>query len=303
MEGLTAGLFVETMAHARLVDCWITPFIRISNALPRRSRLRAKILPFLNTGMPTVVQLMGTHAEMIAQCAALCVDIGAAAIDLNCACPSKAVVSSRSGGALLRDPQWIHDALRGIRQACPDVGLGVKLRSGFTDPAELQEILPAVVAAGPDFAVLHFRTVAEMYNPVPGRLKRLATARQLTKGIHLFASGDIFTVDDALSVWRDTGVDGVTVARGLLRNPWLIRDIAGVCRCGDAPVRDDCDRLAFIGELAERAHRRGALKTGWILEIARTAFGDGKLFRRLVAHAATPAQLADDVRQMLSVRT
>ncbi len=299
MEGLTGGLMLQALTQAQLVDCWIRPFIRVSNAVPGRRCLAAKLQPFLQTRLPLVVQLMGTHTELIAETARTCTELGADAIDLNCACPSKMVVASHAGGALLLQPQWIHDTLRAIRHACPSSGLAVKLRSGFANPQEMPDILAAVAAANPDFVILHFRTVREMYDHTPGRIERFAHARQLLPHINLLGSGDIFRVEDALALWHEARLDGVAVARGLLRNPWLIRDIAAVLNGGPAPARSDRDTLNFIVNLAEAAQRQGLVKLGVILEIARTARLDPAIFQQL-SRSKRPAELATRARRLLA---
>ncbi len=298
MEGVTTGSWVAAMSRQRLVDAWITPFIRVSNAVPRRCRLESRLAEFVATGLPLVVQLMGTHAELIAETAARCATLGAVAVDLNCACPSKMVVASRCGGALLRQPAWIAETLLALRRACPKIGIGVKLRSGFADSEELREILPAVQAGAPDFVVLHYRTVAEMYAPVGGRSRRLALARQLVPDLVLLASGDLDSPAAALSTWRETGVDGLTVARGLLRNPWLLGDLAAACRGEPPAARPLAATLLFIAELAATAAASSGGKGGFILEIARHALADQPQAFKALAARRSCAELAVEARQL-----
>ena len=70
MEGVTEGSFVALFTAMKLVDCWYTPFIRISSGVPRPSRLKARLEPFLASGLPLIVQLLGTNIELLAQAAA-----------------------------------------------------------------------------------------------------------------------------------------------------------------------------------------------------------------------------------------
>jgi tRNA-dihydrouridine synthase len=39
----------------------------------------------------------------------------------------------------------------------------------------------------------------------------------------ILGSGDLFTPHDCLEMLRQTGIDGVTVARGAIGNPWIFR--------------------------------------------------------------------------------
>jgi len=284
MEGITAGSFCTVMGRRGLVRCWITPFIRISTGTPRRARLKERIAELTATGRPVVAQLMGTDAAKISAAAERLCDLGVAGIDLNCGCPSPTVVGHGAGGARLRNPQWIHDTLAQLRRSCPSCGVSVKLRAGFADPREMNDILPAVRAAAPDFVVVHFRTVAELYAEVSDGWDRLARARELLPDVKLIGSGDLFSAADALALHRRAGVDGVAPARGVLRNPWLLRDIEAACRGEAIPPHPPRAKIEFLAELASDAEIRGVQRTGFVLNLAANMFGENHpLFRRLTA--------------------
>ena len=127
-----------------------------------------------------------------------------------------------------------------MRKAAPGGGIGVKLRTGFSSPDELPRMLEKVREAEPDWIVVHYRTSRELFRSVPDGLERLKTARGLLPKTFLFGSGDIFSCDQALEMVRQTGVDGITPARGLMHNPWLIRDIELVCRGRIAAGKESC---------------------------------------------------------------
>ena len=197
---------------------------------------------------------MGIHADLIAATAARCCKLGVAGVDLNCGCPSKTVVGSGAGGAKLRDPQWLNECLTKMRAACPGRGVSVKIRSGFADPAETAEIVPAVVQAGVDFAIMHFRTVQESYGKVADGYQRIARAKNLAGDTPILASGDLFTVADAAKAWEVSGCDGVAPARGLLSNPFIIADIMHTCRTGERLVRGPQEVLKVL-EMEARINR------------------------------------------------
>jgi tRNA-dihydrouridine synthase C len=302
LEGLTEGVFLDVYSRLGLVPCWITPFIRVSNALPGSHRLRRRLEPYFLTGLPVVVQLMGTHADLIAETGQRCCELGAVGIDLNCGCPSKTVVRSGAGGAKLREPQWIHDCLVGLRRACVGKGVSIKLRTGCADPAEIKDIMPAVVQAAPDFTIVHFRTVGEQYDPVENGYERIGHAKSLAGSVPILASGDLFSVRDAAEAWRISRCDGVAPARGLLRNPFIIADIRETCRTGHAPVRTPAEVLHVLAFEAEGAVTRGITRTGFLLEAARQAFGvDSPVFRRLTA-ARHPSDFAETTRLIVAGR-
>jgi tRNA-dihydrouridine synthase C len=282
MEGVTTGAFCAVLSRAGYVRCWVTPFLRLTTGVPRPARLREHFEPYLAAGLPFVAQVMGVNIELLCGAAARLAELGAVGIDLNCACPSRTVVANGAGGARLRHPEWIATALRALRLAVPGCGVSIKLRSGLECPAEMTDVLPAVAAAAPDFVTLHFRTVDENYDPVPGGWRRLARARALLPGILLVGCGDVLTAADALRLHTETGVDGVATARGLLRNPRLLLDIEDAC-AGRVPVLlGRCQRLAALHAMAFAAWECGRTRPGFVLEVARTMLGEqDPLFREL----------------------
>lgn len=286
MEGITAGSFCQLMMRRHLVPAWITPFIRVSTGVPRLARLKERLAAFQAPSpaatappLPVIAQLMGDNIPLLCATAQRLAEVGVAGIDLNCACPSPMVVRHGSGGARLGDPVWIRDALIALRQACPKTGISVKLRAGLHSAAELPAILAAVGDAGPDWACLHFRTVPELYHDVPNGWERLAQARDwLPSPVRLFAAGDIFSAEDAKRLYRQTGVDGITPARGLLRNPWLLADIQAACTSSSFPKHTIDEKLDFLFEFkglwpSDRLLRNPALCPGPILELAKNLLG------------------------------
>ena len=274
MEGVSEGSFVQLLSAGKLVRAWFTPFIRISNGVPRLSKLRPHVQPYLDTGLPVIAQIMGTRTELLAEAAARLHSLGVICVDLNCGCPSQTVLSSHSGGWHLREPQWIRDTLRAMRDTCGTRAISVKIRCGFDSPEEMPAIAEAINDAHPDLVTCHFRTVCEMYHPIPDGLARLAQMRQMLPDIPLFGSGDLFTVEDALQMREIAGVDGVAPARGLMTNPTLLRLIESACG-GEpfAPFLDDEERLDFLrrlGELSGRSPRH----QGFVLKLAKYMFGE-----------------------------
>ncbi|MBR0457951.1 MAG: tRNA-dihydrouridine synthase family protein [Victivallales bacterium] len=283
MEGVTEGSFVQVLGAAHLIRCWFTPFIRISNGVPRRSRLRPHIQPYLDTGVPVIAQIMGTRTELLAEAAARLHELGATCVDLNCACPSPEVLSSRSGGFLLQNPQWIHDTIAAMKRACGPRAVSVKIRVGFASPDELPAITEAIRNARPDLVTCHFRTVREMYSPVSNGLARLSRLRELLPDLPLFGSGDLFTIQDALQMHQICHVDGIAPARGLMRNPALLREIEAAI--GGEPFQaslDESAKLAFLHEIG-RVSGKSPTHQGFVLRLAKAMFGpDSPQFHALL---------------------
>lgn len=261
MEGVTAGAWLKILTRHRWADAWWTPFLRISTGVPRRSRLSAWLEPYLATGLPVIAQIMGEDTARLAETARRLHELGAAAVDLNCACPSPVVVRNHAGGERLRHPEWIAMTLQAMKCAVGTAPVGVKLRMGYESSAEFASgIAPAVCSAHPDFVTVHFRTVLERYDRVPGGLARLSAAREMLQGIPLIGSGDLFTPQDAIAMREKCGVDGVAPARGMLANPRLLVDIRQVMRGETPPPFTSQEKAALLGEFVAHAPRHFQLQ-------------------------------------------
>ena len=226
MEGLMHPVFCLAASRLKLLDVWMTPFLRISNAVPRYGKICQFLEPFTDSGLPVILQLMGTCPDLLAETAGLYQQFNLAGINLNFACPSRQVVRSNAGGWMLQRPELMLKMVGIIKSACPELSLSVKLRSGFADWREMNNFIPELAQSGNlDFIAVHFRTVEEAYLPVEGGRERMTRAVQLAGNIPVIASGDIFSVDDALKMVCDSGSAGIMAARGLLKDPFLIRRI------------------------------------------------------------------------------
>ncbi|MBO7741295.1 MAG: tRNA-dihydrouridine synthase family protein [Victivallales bacterium] len=268
MDGVTDGNWVQVLSRRRWIQAWWTPFLRISTGVPRSARFLSFMQPFLESGLPVIAQLMGEDTERLAAAAARFAEAGAAAVDLNCACPSKTVVSNHAGGWRLTQPRWIRDTIIAMKAAAPGIPISVKLRMGFAHSSEfLREIAPAIRDAAPDFVTLHFRTVAEGYAPVTDGLRRLAEARRALEGIVFVGSGDLFSVNDIRTMFRECAVDGVAPARGMLVNPRLLAEAAAAEQGSPLPEMNMDEKRKLLEEFSHNA------PPGFILQMAGNLFG------------------------------
>ena len=260
--------FFRAAVALKLIDSWMPPFIGIpKDAPPKRAALRKRFKFFLESGIPFTVQMLGHDPDSMGEACRTLSELGIVSVNVNCACPSRTVVSSGSGAALLRRPELMKHILQTIRASVPELCLSVKLRSGFYSPEELPEILAAVREGGAHWVIHHFRTAAENYAEIPQNeaLKRLRTVRQLLPQGVFFANGDIHSAGDAEFYRRECLCDGVAVGRGILRNPYLLRTIL----TGEIPSADL--RAEFLKQLTGGITNRR--RDHFQLECVKMAYG------------------------------
>ncbi len=259
MEGVQTPAFVRAATALRLLDFWITPFYSVSpEAVPSKQVLKRRFAPYFETGLPFAVQLIGHAPVELAECAVHLEEIGVKAVNLNLACPSKTVLGHGNGGALLKNPDAVRAIVSEVRKALSaHISFSVKLRAGFSSDADLPDLIAAVEDA--ELVIFHYRTVSEMYHPIANGLTRLGKAVESAK-VPVIGNGDIQSADDASRMVRETGCDGVALARFFLKNPGILNAI----RNGGTPS-SQTSRRAMLAEM-----RNCKSELGPLLEFART---------------------------------
>ena len=198
-------------------------------------RKRGRFLGVADDEHPVAGQIMGNTAENLVAAACRIVEAGFDVVDLNMGCPVRKVVGRRRGGWLLSDQSVAIGMIRQVRDAVPDsVPVTVKLRRGTDDSSESRDrffaILDGAMDAGIAGVTVHGRTVEQKYIG-PSDWNFLAEVKRYTGNrIVVFGSGDLFTASDVVRMIAETGVDGVTVARGAIGYPWIFRECAALLR-------------------------------------------------------------------------
>jgi len=174
---------------------------------------------------PVGGQLMGAEPEQFGPAAERMVAAGFDVIDINFGCPVKKVLGRCRGGFHLGQPRVALEIIDRVRTAVPDdIPVTVKMRRGIDDTAESEdqffEIFDGAYDRGAVAITVHGRTVVQRYNG-PSRWDFLKRLKQHAGSRVLLGSGDLFTAQSCLDMIDYTGVDGVTVARGAIGNPWV----------------------------------------------------------------------------------
>ncbi len=246
MQDVTDLPFMRLISGYGNPDVYFTEYFRV---LPD-SRLDRNILASIDenpTGRPVIAQMIGNDIAALVRTARELQEHPVAAIDLNLGCPVPVVYRKCAGGGLLRDPARI-DRILGALRAAIEIPFTVKTRIGFDDSALFDEqLLPIFARHSLDLLTIHARTVKEMYRSAP-RYDFIARAVAALP-CPVFANGNIYSADKADEVLALTGARGLMIGRGVIRNPWLFRQIREQRR--GAPVFRPTGRevLAYIHAL------------------------------------------------------
>ncbi len=181
---------------------------------------------------PVGGQLMGANPDDFGPAAQRLVASGFDVIDINFGCPVKKVLGRCRGGFLLGQVETALEIVSQVRNAVPpQVPVTVKMRRGLDDSPESRErffaILDGAFERGVAAITVHGRTVKQRYIG-PSNWDFLREVKQHAGSHTVLGSGDLFTPQACLDMLRHTGVDGVTVARGAIGNPWIFSQVRAI---------------------------------------------------------------------------
>lgn len=188
---------------------------------------------------PVGGQLMGSDPDDFGPAAAAMANAGYDAIDINFGCPVRKVLGRCRGGYLLSQPAI---ALEIIKRVVDAVGkthpVTVKMRRGTNDTPKAERdffsILDGALSAGVSAITLHGRTVGQRYIG-PSNWPFLAKIKKHVGNHVILGSGDLFSAEACLRMMSETGVDGVTIARGCIGNPWIFQECLALLRGEQLP--------------------------------------------------------------------
>ncbi len=245
MQDVTTLEFMRVIARYGGPDVYWTEYFRVHGD----SRPEKWILDSITknpTGRPVVAQLIGNDIPALVRTAKLLQKYPVAAIDLNLGCPAPIVYRKCAGGGLLREPLKI-DAILGALRDAVTVPFTVKTRIGFESAAEFDMLLPLFAKHPIDLLTIHARTVVQMYRPGVRYDLIARAARELRCPV--LANGNVYGAAQAVTLFAETGVRGLMIGRGAIRNPWLFDQIRAELRGEKIRLPAGRELLAYIHEL------------------------------------------------------
>jgi tRNA-dihydrouridine synthase B len=193
---------------------------------------------------PLAVQLAGCEPDMMAEAARLCVGGGAAIIDMNFGCPVKRIVHRFAGSALMKDEVLSAQIMQATVKAA-GVPVTIKMRLGW-DEGTINAPRMAKIAedAGVQMITVHGRTRSQMFNG-QANWEAVRAVKDSVK-IPVIVNGDIVCPKTAEQALKQSGADGVMIARGAYGKPWLLRQVMDYLKNGSMTPSPAIDEIRDI---------------------------------------------------------
>jgi nifR3 family TIM-barrel protein len=153
-------------------------------------------------------------------------------IDINMGCPvPKVAVRAQAGSALLKNPEKIYEIVKAVVESV-SVPVTVKIRSGWDEKhINAVEVAKVCERAGAKAIAIHARTRAQGYSG-KADWNIIKAVKEAVK-IPVIGNGDVTTPELAKEMLDTTGCDAVMIGRGVLGNPWLIKECVNYLETGD----------------------------------------------------------------------
>ncbi len=239
MEGVVDAEMRAVLTAIGGYDRCVTEFVRVTEqTIPDHVFFRYS--PELNnggmtaTGVPVFLQLLGGNAKWMAVNAARVAQLQPPGIDLNFGCPSKTVNKREGGSVLLKEPERVGEIVSAVRDAVdPAIPVTAKIRLGFSNSDDLEEITERVLQAGANELCIHARTKEDGYKPPAHwhQVSRVSAQTQLAQ-VPLIINGDIACVDSAEQAIKRSNAQHIMLGRGALRMPDLAMLIKSKSKAG-----------------------------------------------------------------------
>lgn len=189
------------------------------------SKKTKEMLYFEECERPIAQQIFGSDKDTFVEAAKMVYDIMKPdIIDINMGCPvPKVAIKSQAGAALLKSPEKIREIVSEVVKAVP-VPVTVKIRSGWdSNSINAVEVAKICEEAGASAITVHGRTRSQGYS---GKVD-LDIIKQVKENVSIpvIGNGDITNVESAKEMLHYTGCDAIMIGRGVLGNPWLIKEI------------------------------------------------------------------------------
>lgn len=191
--------------------------------------------------LPVSLQLFGSDPDVISEIAKRIEELPFSILDINMGCPVPKIVKNGEGSALMKNPKLVYEIVRKTARAIQKP-VTVKIRKGFDDTCiNAVEIAKIIEDAGGKAVAVHGRTREQYYS---GKAD-WEIIRQVKEAVHIpvIGNGDVTSGEQAEAMRKQTGCDGIMIARAAEGNPWIFSELIAYEKDGTVPERPSVDEI------------------------------------------------------------
>lgn len=187
-----------------------------------QTRKSLELIETSDEDRPLSVQIFSGDTSDLAAAARWLNDRGYQGVDINMGCPMARINGAGGGARLMCDSDAAVETVARVIDAV-DIPVTVKMRLGWDDD---HLAAPALAAAleeiGTAAVTVHGRTRQQGFHGGVNREALRETVRAV-RHMPVIANGDIRSVEDAQSMFSETGCAAVAIGRGAMLDPWIFR--------------------------------------------------------------------------------
>ncbi len=174
-----------------------------------------------NEKTKTSIQLMGgPDVDLFVKAVEVILPMGFYSIDINMGCPVSKVLKNDAGCGLMAYPETIYQIYHRLTNLFPQCIFSGKIRLGLTlETQNYLEVADAIEKGGAQWLTVHGRTRSQKYEGFVN-LEAIREVKSKLK-IPVIGNGNLLAPEDVVEMVTQTQVDGVMLARGMMKNPWL----------------------------------------------------------------------------------
>lgn len=212
-----------------------------AKAILYRNKNTALLMQTTEEEHPFAVQLFGSEPDTVAEAAAQIEELPFDIFDFNMGCPVPKVVNNREGSSLMRDPELAASIIKAVVSRVKKP-VTVKIRSGFSEQEKnAVEVAKRLEDAGAAAITVHGRTREQFYSgkadwEIIGEVKAALE-------IPVFGNGDVKSPESAAELLRQTGCDGIMIARAAEGNPWIFAQVTKYLLTGERIARPTAEEV------------------------------------------------------------
>jgi nifR3 family TIM-barrel protein len=226
MAGMTDTAFRRLVKRHGGCGLVVTEMVS-AEALARGIGRTLEYAEYTEEERPISIQIFGGDPARMAAAAEIVEGMGADIVDVNMGCPVPKIAKHNAGCSLMREPAHAARVIAAMTKAVR-IPVTVKMRAGWNDGERNAPTLAKMVEdAGAAAIAVHGRTAAQSYSGSADWDLVARIAGDLA--IPVFGSGDCLEPEQIVERLA-SGVEGVLVGRGVLRNPWILAQAADLAR-------------------------------------------------------------------------